>query len=143
MTVKPIPDNDHVARYCKPSAVDEHGMPTAAAFQRRVEESHLSVNWLEHGGTRNLVEAVHRAQEGFLRRRYRLRPNGRFAILNVGLAKEAVLQAFGHSLKVEHMPLDDDPAHAGIHGYPREHELVVAAELKALLTRQTVHPAVP
>lgn len=90
-----------------------------------------------------MVEAVHRAQEGFLRRRYRLRPNGRFAILNVGLAKEAVLQAFGHSLKVEHMPLDDDPAHAGIHGYPREHELVVAAELKALLTRQTVHPAVP
>ena len=44
MTGAPLPDDDHVARYCKPSSVDEHGMPMASAFQLRSGEQHLSVN---------------------------------------------------------------------------------------------------
>ena len=141
MTGTQVPDNDHVARYCKPSAVDEQGMPTAAAFQRRDEESHLSVNWLEHGGTRDLAEAMRLTRDSFIGRGYRLRPNGRFAILNVGSAKEVVLQALGHSLKIDHLPFDGDPSHAGIHGYPRDDDLAVATELKALIARRDVHPA--
>lgn len=138
----PLPDEDHVARYCKPSAVDAHGMPMASAFQLRSGEQHLSVNWLEHGGIRHVEAAMARVRAGFLSRGYRLRGNGRFAVLNVGVAKTTVLQALGHSLSIDHLPLDDDHSHAGVHGYTSD-DLAVAVELKALLSIEAVHPAVP
>ena len=74
-------------------------------------------------------------------RRYRLRRNGRFAVLNVGLTKAAVHQGLGLSLRIDHYPLEDE-SHAGIHGYTPD-DLAVAVELKALLSTGAVHPAVP
>lgn len=142
MTGDPLPDEDHVARYCKPSSVDEQGMPLASAFQLRSGEQHLSVNWLEHGGTRDVEAAMRTARSGFVNRRYRLRGNGRFAVLNVGSTKTAVREAVGHSLSIDHLPLDDDQSHAGIHGYTSD-DFAVAVELKSLLSKEAVHPAVP
>ncbi len=124
MTGDPLPDDDHVARYCKPSSVDEQGMPMASAFQLRSGEQHLSVNWLEHGGTRDVEAAIQQVRSGFVSRRYRLRGNGRFAVLNVGVAKTTVRHALGHSL-----------------GYASD-DLAVAVELTALLSKRSVHPAV-
>ena len=141
MTGDPLPNHDHVARYCKPSSVDEHGMPMASAFQLRSGEQHLSVNWLEYGGTRDVEAAMPRLRTGFLTRGYRLRGGGRFAVLSVGLTKTAVRQALGHSLRIDHLPLDDDPSHSGIHGYTSD-DFAVAVELKALLSTDAVHPAV-
>ena len=40
-----VPDADHVARYCSPRQV-ENGSPRWGAFQPRVGEDYLSVNWL-------------------------------------------------------------------------------------------------
>ena len=91
VTGDPLPDDDHVARYCKPSSVDEHGMPMASAFQ------------LRSGGAA---------------------PVGQYP------------------LRIEHLPLNDDQSHAGIAGYTSD-DLAVAVELKALLSRGDVHPAVP
>ena len=97
MTGDPLPDDDHVARYCKPSSVDGQGMPMASAFQLRSGEQHLSVNWLERGGTRDVHAAMTQVRSGFVSRGYRVRGNGRFAVLNVGSAKTTVRQALGHS----------------------------------------------
>lgn len=141
MTGAALPDNDHVARYCKPSTVDQ-GMPLVGAFQLRSGESYLSVNWLEHGDTRDIAAAMRTVRDKFLGRGYGLRRNGRFAVLNVGSAKNAVSQALGHSLNIDHMPRDDDQSHAGIQGYQPDN-LAVALELKMLITRSAVHPAMP
>jgi hypothetical protein len=46
MKDQPIPDTDHVARYCKASTVED-GEISAAAFMLREDERYLSVNWLE------------------------------------------------------------------------------------------------
>ena len=138
----PLPDDDHVARYCKPSSVDEHGMPMASAFQLRFGEQHLSVNWLEYGGTRDVEVAMRRVRSGFLSRGFRLRRNGRFAVLDVGLTRTAVRQGLGHSLRIDHLPIDQDQSHAGIHGYTPD-DLAVAVELNALLSTGAVHLAVP
>ncbi len=54
MAASPLPDDDHVSRYCKPSAVGRDGLPLANAFElrpackQRPAEDHLSVNWLEY-----------------------------------------------------------------------------------------------
>ena len=43
----PIPDENHVSRYCPPSRVED-GMPLASAFALKPNEQFLSVNWLEY-----------------------------------------------------------------------------------------------
>lgn len=88
-----------------------------------------------------MSDAVEQVREAFSSKNYRVRSNGRFAVLNVGEAKKAIQAAVGHALRIEHLPSDNDRSHAGIFGYTAN-DLVVATELKALVTSQDVHPAV-
>ena len=44
MSGPPLPDQDHVARYGKPSAMGTDGLPKVAAFELRERDSSLSVN---------------------------------------------------------------------------------------------------
>ena len=114
----------------------------SAAFIPRQSEDYLSVNWLEYFGETELNAAIERVREVFHGKSFQVRPNGRFAVLNVGNTKMAVAEAVGRTLTIDHSPLSDDQSHAGIFGYASE-DLAVAIELTALVTSQDVHPAVP
>ncbi len=137
----PLPDDDHVSRYCKPSSVGSSGVPLASAFRLRASESSLSVNWLEALSTATTDEAVAQVRALFLARGFGLRANGRFAVLNVGAAKAVVREELGLSLRIDHDPLPDDPSHAAITGFPAD-DLVVAVELTALMSQEDIHPAI-
>ena len=137
----PLPDDDHAARYCKPSTVDEEGLPMASAFKPRIDEEYLSVNWLEYFKTREPAVGVQHVRDAFRQKNYRLRPTGRFAVIDVGGAKQAVREGVGKELRIDQRPLDDDPSHAGIHGYAAD-DLAVAVELKVLVGREDVYAAV-
>jgi len=141
--VADIPDGDHVSRYCKPSAVGKNGLPTSAAFQRREGEEWLSVNWLEFFREPDLEAAVERVREAFRSKGYALRPNGRFAVINAGEARAVVKNNAGYLGRVEHLPTADDESHAGLSGYTAIHDLAVAVDLRALIEREHIHPAVP
>ena len=140
MTSTPLPDEDHVSRYCNPSAV-EGGLPMASAFIPRRGEEYLSVNWLEYFSQGDLIAAVERVREAFRVKSYRVRENGRLAVLNVGAAKTAAREGVDRALSIDHLPVSNDQSHAGIRGYGSE-DLAVAVELATLVTRQDVHPAV-
>lgn len=137
----PLPDDHHFSRYCKPTAVGRDGLPTAAAFEIRPAEEYLSVNWLEYFDTPDLRTAVERVRESFRRKHYQVRRSGKFAVVNVGAAVEAVEKAVGRRGRVEHVPLGDDESHAGLCGYAAD-DLAVAVELRALVRPEDVHPAV-
>ena len=137
----PLPDDDHAARYCKPSVVDSDGLPMASAFEPRRDESYLSINWLEYFGAPEPAAAVQHVRAVFRDKGYKLRSAGRFAVINVGSAKDAVHEGAGKTLRIDHLPLNDDQSHAGIFGYTTD-DLALAVELKALVSRQAVHPAV-
>ena len=62
-------------------------------------------------------------------------------MLNVGAAKTAALESAGKTLRIDHMPLNNDPSHAGILGYTAD-DLSVAVELKALVRVRDVHRAI-
>lgn len=141
MTDVPLPDGDHVSRYCKPSAVDEGGLPLTAAFLPKQGEEYLSVNWLEYFRAQDLTAAADQVRQVFRNKNYRLRPKGRFAVLEVGVAKTAVHEATGKNLRVSHLPVSDDESHSGIIGYNAD-DLAVAVELKVLVTSSDVHPAI-
>lgn len=140
MSDRTIPDDDHLSRYCKPSTVDD-GLPTASAFELRPGEDHLSVNWLEYFRTPELATAIQLVRGAFQDKAYRLRPGGRFAVFRCGVAKLAVGDGTGSLLSIEHLPLADDPSHAGVFGYGVD-DFEVAVELAAVVRRQDVHPAV-
>ena len=148
MKNEPLPDRDHVARYCKPSAVDERGYPTASAFAVRAGENYLSVNWLEHfgmgrqaGGMGEIDLAVDQVRATLHSKGFQLRPNGRFALLSVGGVKTAIRRAFGRSLHINHLPVPGDPSHAGILGYGEE-DFMIAAEIRAAVRAKDVRVAV-
>ena len=135
MSKTPLPDQDHVARYCKPSAMGTDDLPKVAAFELRERDASLSVNWLEYfGPDRDLsIQEIRQVIQ------ICLRPNGRFAVLGVAAAKEAIIAA-GSSPKLFSDPQPDDPSHASIAGYTSD-EFDVAVELKALITHHDVYLA--
>ena len=148
MSNEPLPDGDHVARYCKPSTLDERGYPAPSAFTIRAGENYLSVNWLEYfdggdrtGGTAAIEVAMDHVRATLRGKGFRLRPNGRFASLHVGVVKTAVRRAFGRSLHINHLPFSDDASHVGILGYGEE-DFMIAAEISATLGAEDVRPAI-
>ncbi len=141
MTNQPIPNDDHVSRYCKPSVINSIGQPMASAFSPRQDETYLSVNWLEYFGHPDLDVAIDRVRAVFQKKDYRVVRNGRFAVLNVGAVKTAAHEATGPALQVEHLPSNVDGSHAGILGYSAE-DFAIATELAALVGSKDLHPAV-
>ena len=125
----PLPDSDHVARYCKPSSVDESGRPMTSAFAMRSGEAQLSVNWLEYFDSQRDV-GVYRVRETLVGKAFQLRHGGRFAVLDVGVVKAAVKRHLDGAPHINHLPREDDPSHAGVFGHG-EADFAVAAELRA------------
>ena len=108
MTGDAWPSDDHVSRYCKPSAVGAAGRPLAAAFELRSKDDYLSVNWLEYFEARDLETAVDCVRSTFLEKGFRIRPNGAFAVLNVGSIETVVSDTLIGLLRIKRLPVDDD-----------------------------------
>ena len=138
--MNPLPDSHHVARYCRPSMVDDSGRPMTSAFATRADARHLAVNWLECFEPRVEV-AVNRVRDVLLEQGAPLRPNGRFALLDVGMVKAAVKRSLGRSLHINQLAPERDPSGAAIIGHPDD-GLMVAAEIKALVRHNRVRRAV-
>ena len=98
------------------------------------------MNWLEYFQADDLETAVACVREVFRMKGYSVKPTGRFAVLNVETAKEAVSTVAGRPARINHLPLDDDLSHSGIFGYTVD-DLAVAAELKTLVGRVDVYAA--
>jgi len=122
MKQEDLPAGDQIVRYAGPSKIQEDGTPDGSVFCLRTtkpDETGLSVNWLDafEPGKAHQLEAVRRLC------RLRLRPNGRFAELNVGTTIREVAKELD-TLRIVHDPLeaiegfDADPSHAEIVGLP-------------------------
>jgi hypothetical protein len=132
---------DHVSRYCKPSTVEDD-LPSVSAFMLRTGEDHLSVNWLEYFGVLDKPAAIQRIREAFHSKGYRLRKGGRLAVLNIEGIRVIAQESAQNSLRVEHLPREDDPSHAGILGYSVD-DFEIAVEIRALVGRVDVYLAIP
>lgn len=142
-----LPPGGHIVRYVKPSMVQEDGSADGSDFRlrsARPDEVGLSVNWLEVFG----AEKVRQLDEVRRLCRVRLRPNGRFAEMNVGAIMYQVTTELD-SLRIMHDPLeatedfDADPSHAEITGLPpgdSDHAVLVGDLIADCVI--AMHPAV-
>lgn len=82
----------NVARYCKPSSLDEEGNPSSSSFQRRPNsnEGYLSVYLLEFFKSRTEKENVGKAKRR-MAKRLNLSKNGLCAILNIEQSSEYIM----------------------------------------------------
>ena len=116
MTDKDIPAGDRICRYCKPSSIVD-GKLMSEAFQVRRNEDHLSVNWIEYLRARDLASAVDTVCRLLRGKGDQVKPGGRMAIIGVGMAVSAALDAANKSIRIKHMPRPGDESHSGIFGY--------------------------
>ena len=149
-----IPDDHHVSRYCRPKQT-EQGFPSVRAFHLRPSDKDaLSVNWLEYY-TRNHMAVSKDERElviAQIRDHIQMDPssNGRFAVLNVGQVKAAILEGGGSDPHVQSTPQPakpaegrrpargPDPSHASVYGYSIDDNLDVAIQLLALVNQDDV-----
>lgn len=130
-----IPDQNHIARYCKPTQVSD-GRIQATAFMLRVGEESLSVNWLEFLNCSSRESEITEVRKIYSKK-LNIGLHAKIAILNVGEVRQKVLTESpdGRNLEVIHDPLIDDPSHSGIYNLKQDDELI------AELILETVHEA--
>jgi hypothetical protein len=127
-----IPDDDNIARYCRPTQVAD-GQIQATAFMLRAGEENLSVNWLEF-----LNCSSREIEIGELRGIYAAKlsvgARAKIAVLNVGEVREKVVTESldKRELDVLHDPLVDDPSHSGIYNLKQDDELIAELILEVV-----------
>lgn len=122
MSGRPLPDQDHIARYCKPKTLNENGRPSRTAFMLKPDEDYLSVNWLEYFGEIEREEQLNKIRRHI---QLSLASTGKLAVLNVGKTlKHVHINSGMTDVSVLHEPTSEDPSHSGIHGYGYEDDLI-------------------
>ncbi len=127
MSKQSVPEQDHVSRYCSPKQIDA-GTIQASAFILRETEEFLSVNWLEKLCPLNRNGQIEALRNTF-RKKYSLRPNGKFVVLNVGAIcnKIRAETTDNRELQVTYQPKPEDNSHCSISNL--KHDDVLIAEL--------------
>lgn len=121
----PLPDSDHITRYCGASQINEDGTISGAAFRSREGESYLSVNWLEF-----LELANREAEISEIRRVLSLKlgigTKAKIGVLNVGELRRYIFAESpdGRDLQVRHQPEPDDPSHSGVFNVEMDDDLI-------------------
>lgn len=142
-----IPDSDHVARYCKPSTIEDCQIQ-ATAFQLRPKDKSLSVNWLEFLKCSDRNEEIAAIQKVY-NNKLKVRSNARVAVLNVGKTRSKVLfeSVDQRSLEFKHNPLDfpddplkTDPSHSGIYNIKHDDEMI-AELILSVIEPHHIYPA--
>ena len=119
-----IPDQHHIARYCKPTQVED-GQIQATAFMLRTGEESLSVNWLEFLNCSSRESEITEIRNLYSSK-LSVGVRAKIAVLNVGEVRQKVLTESpdGRNLEVIHDPLIDDPSHSGIYNLKQDGELI-------------------
>ena len=133
----PIPDQDHISRYCSAMHCPENGQVTGTAFQLRQIEECLSVNWLEFFHLADRQEEIREVRKVL---RLKLGAKAKIAVLNVGETIKYVRTQSpdARNLSMLHEPEEDDPSHSGIYGFQYDDHLI--ADLIAEMVQET-YPA--
>ncbi len=120
-----IPNEEHIARFCRPSHVS-NGKVQATAFMIRPIEDSLSVNWLEFLNCPSRSEEIAEIRKIYSKKNLNIGPNAKIAVLNVGEMCGKVLTESPDSrvLEVLHNPSGNDQSHSGIYNCRVDDELI-------------------
>jgi len=127
-----IPDQNHIARFCRPMQAPE-GQIQATAFMLRADEESLSVNWLEFLNCSSRENEITKMRTIYSET-FTVGARAKIAILNVGEVRKKVLTESpdGRNLEVLHDPLINDLSHSGIYNLKQDDELIAELILETV-----------
>ena len=127
-----IPDQNHIARFCRPTQAPE-GQIQATAFMLRANEEGLSVNWLEFLNCSNRESEIVKMRTIYAEN-FTVGARAKIAILNVGEVRKKVLTESPDSrnLEVLHDPLINDLSHSEIYNLKQDDELIAELILETV-----------
>ena len=127
-----IPDQDHIARLCKPQTVAD-GQIQASAFKVKAVEESLSVNWLEFLNCSSREQEITELRK-ILARKLEVKSSAKIAVLNVGTVCKKVLTGSPDRrlIKALHDPELEDPSHSGIYDLKEDDELIAELILESV-----------
>ncbi len=127
-----IPNQDNIARFCRPMQVYE-GQVQSTAFMVREGELSLSVDWLEALNCPSREEAVTKIRKVY-DSRLRVGAQAKIAILNAGKVCEKVQAESPDERKLDilHDPFDGDISHSGIYNLRADDELIAELILETV-----------
>jgi hypothetical protein len=140
-----IPDQHHIARYCRPRQVPD-GQIQATAFMLKKDEGSLSVNWLEFLKCPSRESEIAELQNIYDAKLNRVGAGAKIAVLNVGKVREKVLteSSDGRNIEVLHDPEYTaeyiDLSHSGIYNVRHDDEEIAELILEAVRESDT-YPA--
>ncbi len=128
-----IPDQNHIARFCRPMQAPE-GQIQATAFMLRADEESLSVNWLEFLNCSSRESEITKIRTIYSETFSSVGARAKIAILNVGEVRKKVLTESpdGRNLEVLHDPLINDLSHSGIYSLKQDDELIAELILETV-----------
>lgn len=129
----PLPDADHIVRYCKSTTVP-NGQIQATAFMLRLGDEALSVNWLECLHCESRQDEISEIRNLYRAKFDRVGAGARIAVLNVGGVCEEIRENSedARELRIAHDPDDGvtgssgiaDPSHSGIYNLRDDDDLI-------------------
>ena len=127
-----IPDQNHIARFCRPMQAPE-GQIQATAFMLRADDESLSVNWLEFLNCSSRESEITKIRTIYSET-FTVGARAKIAILNVGEVRKKVLTESpdGRNLEVLHDPLINDLSHSGIYNLKQDDELIAELILETV-----------
>lgn len=121
----------HIFRYVGGASIDGDDIDSAA-FRRKLKdgvlEAGLSTNWVEWFGLANPRDAVAPLKEVFTKKNFSLGATSKFALLNVGEAKEKTSKYA--AISVAYDPQPNDESHALVSSYQEALNDQVAEQLQ-------------
>ena len=128
-----IPDQNHIARFCRPMQAPE-GQIQATAFMLRACDESLSVNWLEFLNCSSRESEITKIRTIYSETFSSVGARAKIAVLNVGEVRKKVLTESpdGRNLEVLHAPLMNDPSHSGIYNLKQDDELIAELILETV-----------
>jgi hypothetical protein len=119
------PPGDHVLRYAGANRLhrddgDRLVGLLADAFRLREGEPYLSVTWVEYfqGDAQRQIEQAVQA----FRRSMKVGTNSAFGMAEVSTVSRICHEHTGSRVRILHEPEANNPAHAGVHHSPRDHQ---------------------
>jgi hypothetical protein len=127
-----LENSHHFFRHIKKTSMQGDFIDPAAFRVRIGYETGLSVNWAEYFGRSDFKDAISPLKHILEAKGRRVGGQSRFALLNVGQAKEAA--SLHLAITVEHDPEPSDESHALVKGYDNEaYNDLVAEELASVI----------
>jgi hypothetical protein len=131
----------HFFRHIAPSRMDGDFIDPSAFWLREKDgklEEGLSVNWLEYFKKSEPQDAIAPLMDILANKGFTVRPSSKFALLNVGAAKDAAARYTSISIVLDEEV--NDPSHSLVKGYEAYNKQVAEELQKVIIDAYPANP---